>query len=428
MPTTVFQPALSPPSRSPRRVFALLGVSLGYFMVLLDVTVLSVAEPDLARSLHASVGGLQWVVNGYTVAFAALLLSAGAVADRYGAQRVFRVGVGAFAALSLVSAAAPNLGTLVAARVALGVAGAACLPASMALVVRLYPDPADRVRAMAVWAATSGAALAAGPVVGGVLVDLAGWRAIFLVDVPIAVVVLALVNTAALRGPTGDRPIDVTAQVVACAVLALLTDALIALGAGARAHAVASGVGCVAAGALLVVVERRSDAPALAPHVLRVRGATGAMLSGAAVNFTLTGALFVLPLVLTRQWHLSPTRVGLAFLPLTLPCAFNPLLTGRIVARAGAARPVLAGLALLSSGAVVLGLATLRDAPYAVLAVGLALTGFGVSCTLPALAATVVAAAPEGSAGTAGGLLNASRQVGATVGVAVMGALIAHGG
>ncbi|MYV97150.1 MFS transporter, partial [Streptomyces sp. SID3343] len=397
-------------------------------MVLLDVTVLSVAEPDLARSLHASVGGLQWVVNGYTVAFAALLLSAGAVADRYGAQRVFRVGVGAFAALSLVSAAAPNLGTLVAARVALGVAGAACLPASMALVVRLYPDPADRVRAMAVWAATSGAALAAGPVVGGVLVDLAGWRAIFLVDVPIAVVVLALVNTAALRGPTGDRPIDVTAQVVACAVLALLTDALIALGAGARAHAVASGVGCVAAGALLVVVERRSDAPALAPHVLRVRGATGAMLSGAAVNFTLTGALFVLPLVLTRQWHLSPTRVGLAFLPLTLPCAFNPLLTGRIVARAGAARPVLAGLALLSSGAVVLGLATLRDAPYAVLAVGLALTGFGVSCTLPALAATVVAAAPEGSAGTAGGLLNASRQVGATVGVAVMGALIAHGG
>ncbi|WP_242887418.1 MFS transporter [Actinomadura litoris] len=416
-----------PAAATARRRRALLGISLGYFMVLLDTTVLSVAEPDLARSLHASTAGLQWAVTGYTVVFGALLLSAGAVADRLGADRVFRVGAAAFGLGSLAAALAPGLGTLVALRALLGAAAAACVPASMAMITRLYPAPADRARAVATWAATSGAALAAGPLAGGALVGLAGWRAIFLINVPVAAAVLVLVSGREVRCPRGTRAIDPVAQALACAALGLLTDALIALGSGAAVHASWSAAGAALAAAAFAAAERRSAAPVLVPAVLRAPGMPAALLAGAAVNFAMTGVLFVLPLAFQRDLGLSAFETGLAFLPMTLPFAFNPLVTGRIVARTGPRPPVLAGLALLTAGGAALGAALLASAPYPVLVAGLLGTGFGVSFALPALATAVVAAAPEGTAGAAGGLLNAVRQSGATLGVAIMGAFVPDG-
>jgi DHA2 family methylenomycin A resistance protein-like MFS transporter len=425
--SSVVSPAGVRPAGSPRpwtRRLALLGVSLGYFMVLLDMTVLSVAEPDLARSLGGSVSGLQWVVTGYTVVFGALLLSAGAVADRYGAHRAFRTGVVVFGLGSLLSALAPSLWALVALRGLLGVAAAACVPASMAMITKLYPRPAERAKAVATWAAISGAALAAGPIAGGVLVDLAGWRAIFLINVPLAAVTLALTAGRAAHCSRGHRAIDWTAQLAACATLGLLTDALIALGSRSLAHAAWSAAGTLAAGAVFAALERRSSAPVLAPAVLRASGMPAALLAGAAVNFTMTGVLFVLPILFQETLRLTPSETGLAFLPMTLPFAVNPLLTGRMVARSGPRRPVRAGLGLLTAGGLVLGGAVVTGSSYPALIVGLVCTGFGVSFALPALATTVVTAAPEGTAGAAGGLLNAVRQIGATLGVAVMGAFV----
>ncbi|MFB4297398.1 MFS transporter [Actinomadura sp. NTSP31] len=424
--TTVLSPD-AVASGGARRRPALFGISLGYFMVLLDTTVLSVAEPDLARSLHGTVAGLQWAVTGYTVVFGALLLSAGAVADRHGAHRAFRAGIAVFGAASLLSAFAPNLGTLVALRAVLGVAAAACVPASMAMISRLYPVPAERAKAVAAWAATSGAALAAGPIAGGALVGLAGWRAIFLINVPLAVLVLALVAGPRVHCPRGDRTIDWPAQVVACVTLGLLTDALIALGSGARVHAACSAAGTVAAATAFGVLERRSAAPVLVPAILRAPGMPASLVAGAAVNFVMTGVLFVLPLVFQETLGMSALRSGLAFLPMTLPFAFNPLVTGRIVARTGPRPPVLAGLALLTAGGVLFGVVLSAGASYPALLAGLLCTGFGVSFALPALATLVVAAAPEGTAGAAGGLLNAVRQFGATLGVAIMGAFAAVG-
>jgi DHA2 family methylenomycin A resistance protein-like MFS transporter len=403
---------------------ALLGIALGYFMVLLDMTVLSVAEPDLARSLGSSVAGLQWVVTGYTVVFGALLLSAGAIADRFGAHRAFRVGIAAFGAGSLLSAFAPNLWALVALRALLGAAAAACVPASMAMIARLYPEPAERARAVATWAATSGAALAAGPIAGGILVDLAGWPAIFLVNVPLAAVTLALTAGRAVRCPRGDRAIDAASQLAACAALALLTDALIALGSGAVTHAAWSIAATLGAGSAFAVLERRSATPVLLPAMLTARGMPAALLAGAAVNFTMTGVLFVLPLLFQQTLRLTPSETGVAFLPMTLPFAINPLLTGRIVARVGPRAPILAGLALLTAGGLVFGGTVLAGAAYPALVAGLVCTGFGVSLALPALVTAVVTAAPEGTAGAAGGLLNAIRQMGATLGVAAMGAFV----
>lgn len=410
-----------------RRPLALLGVSLGYFMVLLDMTVLSVAEPDLAASLHTSIAGLQWATTGYTVVFGALLLSAGAVADRYGAHRVFRVGVAVFGLGSLLSALAPALGILVALRAVLGAAGAACVPASMAMIAQLYPNPAGRTRAVAAWAAISGAAVAAGPIAGGALVDLAGWRAIFLLNVPIAVLVLALTAGQALHCPRGGRRIDWTAQLAACAVLALLTDALIAAGSHSWAHAAASAAATVLVATVFVILERRSTAPVLNRALLRSGRVRAGLAAGAAVNFTLNGNLFVLPLLFQLDRHLSAITTGLAFLPLTLPFVLNPPVTGRIVARFGPRPPIVAGMTLLTLGGAALSWAAWARAGYSWLALGLLLTGFGVSLVLPALVSAIISAAPDGTAGAAGGLLNAVRQTGATLGVAAMGALAGLG-
>jgi DHA2 family methylenomycin A resistance protein-like MFS transporter len=405
----------------------LAGISLGYFMVLLDMTVLSVAEPDLAASLDASVAGLQWATTGYTVAFAALLLSAGAAADRYGADRLFRAGIAGFTLASLLSALAPGLATLVALRAVSGAAAAACVPASLALIARLYPRSADRARAVATWAAVSGAAVAAGPIAGGALVGAAGWRAVFLVNVPIGLVVLALVRGPALNGPRGDRRIDWPAQLAGVAVLALLTDAVIAAGAGHWPHSAWSAAGLAAATLVFRTLERRSAAPVLNRALLGSAGVRAGLLVGAAVNFALAGALFVLPLLLQQDRHLSPLRTGLAFLPLTVPFAANPPVTARLVARFGPRPPILTGLALLTAGGAVLSGTVFADGGYPMLALGLLLTGLGLSLVLPALVTALVNSAPAGAEGAVGGLLNAVRQVGATLGVASAGALLAAG-
>lgn len=425
MTTTSYAVTAPPPRTEPaaRRVVPLLGVSLGYFMVLLDMTVLSVAEPDLARSIGASAAGLQWTVSAYTVVFGALLLSAGAVADRYGAHRVFRTGIAVFGLGSLLCAWAPNLAVLIALRALLGVAAAACVPSSMAIITTLYPVPAERAKAVSVWAAVSGAALAAGPIVGGVLVDAFSWRAIFVINAPIAVVTLAMTADRAVRCGRGDRAIDWPPQLAACAALGLGTDAFIALGDAAYLHAGLSAAGTALIAAGFAYLERRSAAPVLHPAVLRARGMAGALLAGGAVNFAMSGVLFILPLLFQQSLGLTPLQAGLLFLPMTLPFAFNPLVAGRIVAASGPRMPVTAGLTLLTAGGLAFAGAAYQDEPpYAVLVVGLLCTGFGVSFALPALVTTVITAAPEGTAGVAGGLLNATRQLGATLGVVATGA------
>jgi DHA2 family methylenomycin A resistance protein-like MFS transporter len=411
----------------PGRFRALLGLSFGYFMVLLDTTVLSVAEPDIARSLGASVGELQWVVDGYTITLAACLLSAGAVADRLGAHRVFRYGIAGFGLLSLLTACAPSVGLLIGLRAILGVAAALCIPSSMAMITRLYPEPAARSRALAAWTAISGAGLASGPLVGGAVVAATGWRGVFIINVPVAVLVLVLVTGSRFVAPLTGRRIDLAAQLLAGVTLALLSGALISFGGRDVVLAAELGVAAVAVAAALVVVERRSASPVFAPQILRVRGVVAGLIAGAAVNFVLTGAIFVLPLLLIEDLDLTPVRIGMVLLPLTIPCALNPLLTGRLVARYGPRPPIIGGLALLTVGSAALTVAVADHFPTMLTAAGLAITGFGISFTLPALITAVLSAAPEGTAGSVGGLLNAVRQMGATIGVAVLGALVAAG-
>ncbi|SEF36855.1 MFS transporter, DHA2 family, methylenomycin A resistance protein [Amycolatopsis pretoriensis] len=378
----------------------LTGLSLGYFLVMLDTTIVTVALP----SMSASLAEQQWISNGYTLTFAAFLLTAGAWSDRFGARRVFFAGLLSFGALSLLSSLAFSPTALIALRALLGVAGALLVPSSLSLIASAYPVPAARAKAMGVWAAVSGTGLVAGPLLGGVLTQAFGWRAIFLVNVPVALIASVLCRSAPATPPKPGR-VDWVGQLLTVVALSTLTYALV------ESVFWVLWVSLAAAG-VFVASQRRPDA--MLPVSLLSRN----LLAGAIVNFGLSGVLFVLSLYFQQSRGYSPSSTGLAFLPLTIPTAFNPIFTGRLVARIGSRVPAISGFLLMASGAF------LQAFFPASSVVALALLGFGVSLAIPALLTAVVGSAPRELAGIAGGALNASRQSGAVVGVAVLGALL----
>ncbi|MFJ4691242.1 MFS transporter [Streptomyces sp. NPDC088766] len=407
----------------------LTGLSLGYFMVLLDMTIVSVALPAISTDLHVGLSGLQWVTNGYTITFAALLLTAGWLSDRYGGRRIFLWGLVTFGVLSGVSAAATTLETLVVLRLALGVAGALLLPASLAVITNAYSDPADRARAVGNWAAITGAALAAGPLVGGALTDTVGWRAIFLINVPLALV--SLVITVRLAPETARKQrsgLDVTGQLSAVVALGALVYALIEgpdKGWGTGPVVGSFVVAAVAAVVFVTAEARGGDAAMLPLRMFRSKGFSAALGAGLLANFGLSGLLFVLSLYFQESRGYSSFSAGLAFLPLTLPTAFNPIYTGRLVGRIGPRRPATTGFLLMGVGALLQAPFT-DDSALALAAtvVGLLAFGFGVSFALPALVAGMASSVPTELAGIGAGALNSARQVGASLGVAVLGVIL----
>ncbi|WP_431910719.1 MFS transporter [Micromonospora carbonacea] len=407
----------------------LIGLSLGYFMVLLDLTIVSVALPAISRSFGVGLSALEWVTNGYTVTFAALLLTAGWLSDRLGGKRVFIWGLVAFGVLSGISAAATSLGFLVALRLALGVAGALLLPSSLAIITNSYTVPAERARAVGSWAAITGAALVAGPVVGGLLTESVGWRAIFLVNVPLTLI--SLVVTVRFASETALKPrsgLDLTGQISAVVALAALVFALIegpAKGWSDSAVLIALGLVPVAAIIFVRAEMRAGDAAMLPPRMFRRRGFSAALVAGLLANFGLSGLLFVLSLFFQDSRGYSASLAGLAFLPLTIPTAINPIFTGRLVGRVGPRRPATIGFVLMGAGALIQAPFT-GNSGLALVAtlVGLLAFGFGISFTLPALVAGIASTVPTEFAGIGAGTLNSARQVGSSLGVAVLGVVL----
>ncbi|MBO7746162.1 MFS transporter [Paenibacillus sp. MWE-103] len=411
-----------------KRPLLLFGLSLGYFMVLLDTTAVSVALPAIGADLGGGMQDLQWVANAYTIAFAGLLLSMGALADRLGAKRVYLGGLALFAAASALSAAAPGIGGLIALRAALGIGGAALLPASLTLLAQAYPDKAARARAMGFWAAATGVAMAAGPVAGGLLVDAAGWRTIFLLNVPPAVFSLIVTNRLAGNPPrAAGRGLDPAGQLAAVAAIASLSYALMQGDAdGWRSPRIVAAFAVAAASvAGFAIAEARVRTPLLPLRLLRKPAVAGGLAAGMAINVALSGLLFALPYYGQRAGGLSARDAGLALLPMMLPLAFNPILTGRIVGRIGAKLPMAAGFALAAAGTLLLALAD-AQAGSALAIAGLLLTGFGVSFAIPSVMTAVIAAVAPEETGTASGALNAARQLGATFGVALVALVLSR--
>jgi len=395
---------------------------LGFFMISLDATAVTVALPAMGEALHGATAQLQWVVDGYTVPFAALLISAGAVSDRLGARRVFGWGLVAFAAASAGCGLAPVLPALIASRVVQGGAAAVMLPSSLALVRQAFADPPDRARAVAVWSSGGAVAVAAGPVLGGILTSAVGWRAIFFVNLPVGAAALALLALRAPRSPRLSAPLDPAGQASAIVALAALAYGVIAGGAhgftgpSALIALVVAALAC----ACFVVVESRVARPMMPFALFRSPAVVTCLVTGFSINAAFYGIAFVLSLYFQRILGEPVITAGLLFLPMTGLLTVANLTSARIAARYGHHAPVRAGLSLGALGMLLLAILHGRAGTE----IALVPTGAGLGFALPSLTSLLLDALPATAAGLAGGLFNAGRQTGGALAVALFGTLV----
>lgn len=413
-------------SISPARPgLALAGALLGFFVITLDAVVVNVALSAIRSDLGGGMTGLQWVVDGYTLMFAALLLSAGSLSDRYGARRAFGVGLTLFVAASAACGLAPSLGALVVARFVQGAAAAVMMPASMALIGQAYPDPTRRARAVALWAMGGAIASSSGPVLGGFL-TLISWRMIFMINLPVGAVALLLLAQTA-RSPHQKAPFDWIGQVMAILAMGGLTYGAIetgAVGFTAPQVVIAFTVAMVALAAF-VVAQARGAHPMAPLDLFRSRNVSVAMAVGFAFMVGHYGLLFVMSLYLQQQRGLSSLSTGTAFLPMMLIGAVLTPFSARITERLGARVLITSGLLLMATGLIILAVLP-PSTPIWMLAVLMVFVGLAGPLISPPVTAVLLNSAPEHQAGTASGVYNTSRQLGGALAVAVFGALLAQ--
>jgi DHA2 family methylenomycin A resistance protein-like MFS transporter len=408
-----------------RPKLVLLTMCSGYFLVLLDVTIVNVALPRIGASLHAGVPALQWVVDAYAIALASLMLAGGTIGDLHGHKRVVLAGFGLFAAGSLACGLAPSAGALAGARAVQGVGAALLLPGTLAIVSRAYPRDDARARAIGLWAAIGSLALPSGPLLGGVLVDALGWRSVFFVNVP--VVALAVLGTVAVVSESHDpqgRTLDKRGVVLAALLLASVTFGLIQAGrVGARDPLVlAAAAVALAALAAFVAVERSVHHPMLPLGLLRRPAFTASNAIAATMNLATLGMLFVVTLYLQRVQERSALAAGAALIPLFAPLSVIAPFAGRITSRRGAALPMAGGLVVSACGLALLSLAS-RGSPYSLALAAFLLWGAGLGFLTPAVVAAAIAAVDRARAGLASAVNNTARQAGGAIGIAGFGAL-----
>ncbi|MFJ8026888.1 MFS transporter [Streptomyces sp. NPDC096311] len=417
--------AVSPPPRTTSGARpALAAVLLGFFTIMVDAMIVNVALPSIGRGFDSGMTGLQWVVDGYTLAFAAFLLSAGAVSDRIGARQAFAAGLGLFVVASAVCAIAPNLGVLVAARLVQGAGAAVVVPSSLSLLRETFPDPAARARAIALWGVGGSVGAAAGPVAGGLL-TLVDWRMIFFVNLPVGAVALLLLRRAQ-PSPRQEVPFDWIGQVAAVATMGALTYAVIEAGAdgfGTGRVLVAFALAIVAA-AVYLVAQVRGRHPMTPLPLLRSRIMSLSVAIGFALNVGFYGMIFLLGLYLQQVHGLSALATGVAFLPMTVLTAFMGPVAARLATRFGARMPVISGQSLITAGLLAM-VALPATAPVWLTVLLMVPVGAGGAMAVTALTALVLEKVPAERAGVASGVLNAARQLGGALAVAVFGALVA---
>jgi DHA2 family methylenomycin A resistance protein-like MFS transporter len=398
---------------------------LGFFVITLDAVVVNVALPTIAREFHAGVTGLQWVVDGYTLMFAALLLSAGALSDRIGARRAFGAGLVVFVLASVACGLAPSLGMLVGARFLQGAGAAVMMPSSMALIRQAYADPAARGRAVAVWAMGGAVASTSGPVLGGWL-TLLSWRWIFFINVPVGIVTLAFLARAC-ASPRRDAPLDGWGQLTAVVAMGALTyGAIEAGGAGLAAPSVLAALGVAAVAlAAFVATQRRGTHPMVPPSLFESPNARIAMAVGFTFMVGYFGLPFVVSLYLQQQRGLTAFQAGSAFLPMMLTGLAVTPFSAHLVERLSARVMIVTGLALMAAGLAAVAVLP-GSAPVWQIAALMVLIGMAGPFVAPPVAAVLLNSVPASLAGIASGVFNTSRQVGGALAVAVFGALLAR--
>jgi EmrB/QacA subfamily drug resistance transporter len=394
-------------------------------MLLLDVTIVVVALPDMARSLHASLSDLQWVVDGYALALAALLLGIGAAADILGRRKVHVAGVVLFAAASLLCGLASGPGMLVAARGLQGVGAAAMFATTLPLLGSVYHGR-QRSTALGVWGAVSGGAAAVGPVLGGLLTEGPGWRWIFFVNLPVSVasIWLTLRLVPESRGPRGMR-IDWAGTATFAGFAGALTYGVVRAGSDGWTSTTptASFVLAVLALAGFVLAERRVAHPLLDLSLLRKPAFVGVMVGALAFNGVAFGVIPYLSIWMQTVLGMSPVRGGLTLLPLTGASVVVAILAGKLLHGVPARLTIGGGLLLIGSGAFCQAVLD-ADTSWTMLIPGLVLVGTGTGFVSPSIAGAALAAVPQERSGMAGGAVNTVRQLGYALGVAVFGTVL----
>ncbi|MEV8591531.1 MFS transporter [Streptomyces sp. NPDC052012] len=416
------------PELSPRRRLLVLAICcMSLLIVTLDNTVLNVALPAMQRDLHASTSGLQWAIDAYTLVLAALLMLAGSTADRIGRKRVFMAGLVVFTLGSLLCSLAPNLEALVAFRMVQAVGGSMLNPVAMSIITNTFTDPRERARAIGVWGAVVGISMAAGPLVGGLLVDSVGWRSIFWVNLPVglAALLLTLRFVPESRAGTARRP-DPVGQLLVIVLFGSLTYAIIeAPHASLPAIAPFAVLALAALTALLFHAPRRRE-PLIDLRFFRSAPFSGATVIAVSAFAALGGFLFLSTLYLQNVRGLTALDAGLWMLPMAVPTFLCAPLAGRLVGSRGPRLPLLiAGGAMTASGL----LFALFEAETSnvTLFLGYVLFGVGFGFVNAPITNTAVSGMPRAQAGVASAVASTSRQLGQTLGVAVIGAVLAAG-
>ncbi|MFJ2261368.1 MFS transporter [Streptomyces sp. NPDC087844] len=416
------------PELSPRRRQLVLAICcMSLLIVSLDNTVLNVALPSMQKDLHASLAGMQWTIDAYTLVLAALLMLAGSTADRIGRRKVFMAGLVVFTVGSVLCSLAPNLESLVAFRMIQAVGGSMLNPVAMSIITNTFTDPRERARAIGVWGAVVGISMAAGPLVGGLLVDSVGWRSIFWVNLPVglAALLLTLRYVPESRAPKARRP-DPVGQLLVIALLGSLTYAIIeAPSSGAGKILVFGGI-ALAALVTLLWYEPRRDEPLIDLRFFRSAPFSGATVVAVSAFAALGGFLFLSTLYLQNVRGLSALDAGLWMLPMAAMTFVCAPLSGRLVGNRGPRLSLLvAGTAMTVSG--VLFAALEAETANVTLVIGYVLFGLGFGFVNAPITNTAVSGMPRAQAGVAAAVASTSRQIGQTLGVAVIGAVLASG-
>ena len=405
--------------------------SFGFVVVQLDVTIVNVALPAIAANLKAGIAQLQWVVDAYALVFAALLLSAGVIGDRLGSRRAYLAGFWIFAAASLACGLAPGALSLIAARAVQGVGAALLVPSSLAILNHVSGHDAKlRAQMVGVWTAAGGVSIAAGPVLGGLLLGAFGWRTLFLVNLPLCAFAIWLTSVVVPEAEPGKsrESLDLPGQVLAVVTLTSLVGAVIEARPLGFLHplVVAGVVVAVVTGVLFVWAEHRSKAPMLPLGFFARPNFTAATLFGIMANLTYYGTIFVLSLYLQQVKHWTAAQTGLAYLPLTGGFILSNMLSGVVVGRFGFRPPMIAGGLIGTVGFLLLSRLDAHSDYLAMLLPFLLIPG-GMGLGVPAMTTAILAGALRQSSGVASAVLNTARQAAGAIGVALFGALAANG-
>jgi MFS transporter, DHA2 family, methylenomycin A resistance protein len=402
--------------------------SFGFVVTQLDVTIVNVALPHIATDLSVHVSGLQWVVDAYTLPFAVLMLSAGVLGDRFGSRRAFLAGLAIFGAASLACGLAPNVATLIAARATQGVAAALLIPSSLALLNQAAAsDHSLRARSVGLWTAAGSVAIAAGPVAGGLLIAGMGWRSIFLVNIPLCAIGVWLT----VRAVPSDLHVQAThhldpfGQALAIVALTGLTCAVIEFRPLGWNHPLVIGgtVLAILAGIGFYFAETKSSEPMLPLGLFHLPNFSPAVVFGTIMNLTFYGMIFILSLYLQQARGYSAVGTGLAYLPMMITFIFSNLASGMVGSRTGPRLPMILGAAVMLAGFAMLSLLGAATS-YFVMLLPFVVIPAGMGFAVPAMTATVLSSVDRSRSGTASAVLNAARQTGGAIGVAVFGALV----